>query len=121
MTARVSCQISVVVWANGAFLSTPAAQTSAAGGPAVAKSRSTSPGLLTSVGTGVASPPTSRIRAATDSSVLRSRAAIATCAPVAAIASAVAAPIPRLAPVTTAMRPASHAVAQPRAREPRFS
>src|SRR5262249_57568795 len=37
-----------------------------------------------------------------------SRAASTTWAPAAAMAAAVAAPIPRLAPVTTASRPASH-------------
>src|SRR5258708_5227416 len=47
------------------------------------------------------------MRPATASRASRSRAARTTCAPADAIASAVAAPIPRLAPVTTARRPAS--------------
>jgi len=63
---------------------------------------------LTSVGTGVASPPLSRIRPATTGrGASWSRAASTKWAPAAAMASAVAAPIPRLAPVTTANRPAS--------------
>src|SRR5256714_9144633 len=110
LTASVLCQISVVVSAKGAEVSDPAAQTSAAGGPAAeaaAKRRSTSSALLTSVVAALASPPASRMRRATTSRACASRAAKTTWAPAAAIASAVAAPIPRLAPVTTASRPAS--------------
>src|SRR5437763_4111631 len=113
LTASVLCQISVVVLAKGAEVSEPAAQTSAAGGPAIeaaAKRRSTSSALLTSVAAVVASPPASRIRRATTSRACSSRAARTTWAPAAAIASAVAAPIPRLAPVTTASRPASQSL-----------
>ena len=64
LTPSVSSQISEVVSVNGADLSTAAAQTSAASGPdssAAANRRSTSSTLLTSVGTGVASPPASRM------------------------------------------------------------
>src|SRR5436190_22335311 len=109
LTASVLCQISVVVSAKGAEVSEPAAQTSAAGGPAAdaAKRRSTSSALLTSVVAVLASPPAWRMRRATTSRACSSRAAKTTWAPAAAIASAVAAPMPRLAPVTTASRPAS--------------
>src|SRR6266542_5690011 len=106
----VSSQMSHVVSPNGADVSTPAAQTRAAGRPvreAAANSRSTSPALLTSVGTGVASPPAVWMPRATLVRASRFRAARTTCAPAPARAPAVAAPIPRLAPVTTATRPAS--------------
>src|ERR1017187_3068416 len=106
----VSCQMSHVVSPNGADVSTPAAQTRAAIRPvcaAAANSRSTSSTLLTSVGTGVAWPPAARMPLATLARASRSRAASTTCAPAPARASAVAAPIPRLAPVTIATRPAS--------------
>src|SRR5205807_3654559 len=84
----------------------------------VANRASTSSTLLTSVGAGVASPPPSRMRAATASRASRSRAASTTRAPAAAMASAVAAPIPRLAPVTTADRPASQCLASATDRGP---
>src|SRR5580700_5081148 len=106
----VSAQMSHVVSANGADVSTAAAQTRAVGRPvcvAVANSRSTSSILLTSVGTGVAAPPAAWMPPATLARASRSRAARTTCAPAPARAAAVAAPIPRLAPVTTATRPAS--------------
>src|SRR5260221_9150507 len=64
LTPIVSSQMSNVVSPKGADVSTPAAQTRAASGPtcpAAANSRSTSPGLLTSAGTGVASPPASPV------------------------------------------------------------
>src|SRR5215469_15028215 len=107
----VSCHIFDVVSTNGARVSTAAAQTSTLNWPTPATSanrRSTAASSLTSVGTGVAWPPASLIRPATPSRACRSRAASTTWAPAAATAAAVAAPIPRLAPVTTASRPASH-------------
>src|SRR2546421_7243878 len=55
---------------------------------------------VASVGTTVASPPAARIRSATPSRSLIDRAARTTAAPPSAKADAVAAPIPRLAPVT---------------------
>src|SRR5580700_6822217 len=109
-TRSVSSHISGVISAKGATSSTAAADTSAATGPtsaAAAKRRSTSCTLLTSAGAAVALPPASRIRPATAASASLSLAARTTCAPAAATASAVAAPIPRLAPVTTVTRPAS--------------
>src|SRR5256714_83569 len=121
LTSSISAQISGVVWSKGADRSTAAAQTRAAGLPtssAAAKRRSTSSTLLTSVGTGVAAPPASRMRPATASRASRSRAASTTWAPAAATASAVAAPIPRLAPVTTADRPASQCLASATDRGP---
>src|ERR1700731_266355 len=60
LTPSVCSQISEVMSANGAGVSTPAAQTRAAGGPATstaANKRSTSLTLLTSDGATVASPP----------------------------------------------------------------
>src|ERR1017187_3250463 len=116
LTPSVSAQISGVVSANGADVSTPAAQTRAARGPvraAAANSRSTSSTLLTSVGTGVAWPPAAWMPLATLARASRSRAARTTCAPAPARASAVAAPIPRLAPVTIATRPASQCPRSP--------
>src|SRR5580704_1910196 len=110
LTPSVSSQMSHVVSANGAVVSTAAAQTRAARPPAcaaAANSSSTSPGLLTSVGTDMAWPPATRIPSATPARASRSRAASRTWAPAPARAAAVAAPIPRLAPVTTATRPAS--------------
>src|SRR5215472_1899483 len=110
LTASVSSQISGVKSAKGAGVSTPAAQTRAATGPACPAAvmrRSTCAALLTSAGTGIASPPACRMRLATSSRASWSRAARTTRAPAAARASAAAAPIPRLAPVTTATRPAS--------------
>src|SRR6202042_2886914 len=106
----VSAQMSHVVSGNGADVSTAAAQTRAVGRPAcvaVANSRPTSSILLTSVGTGVAAPPAAWMPAATPARAARARGARTTCAPAPARAWAVAAPIPRLAPVTTATRPAS--------------
>src|SRR5215831_18559450 len=111
LTPSVWCHVSDVVSANGAGVSIPAAQTSAPGWPTPVTSanrRSTETWWLTSVGTGVAWPPASLIRPATSSRARPSRAASTTWAPAAAIAAPVAAPIPRLAPVTTASRPASH-------------
>src|SRR5258708_3936601 len=108
-TPSVCPQISEVVSVNGADVRTPAAQTRAASGPFVAtsaKTRLTSRSSLTSAAAAVASPPLSRIEAASDSSVRSSRATSTTRAPAPASASAVAAPIPRLAPVTSAIRPA---------------
>src|ERR1700722_6555559 len=106
----VSSQMPSVVSPKGADVSTAAAQTRAVTPPlraAVANSRSTSSILLTSVGTGVASPPADWMARATPARASRSRAARTTCAPAPARAWAVAAPIPRLAPVTTATRPVS--------------
>src|SRR5450759_388059 len=110
LTPSVSAQMSHVVSPNGADVSTPAAQTRAARWPvcaAAANSRSTSSTLLTSVGTGVAAPPAAWMPLATLVRASRSRAARTTWAPAPARAPAVAAPIPRLAPVTIATRPAS--------------
>ena len=97
--------------ANGAGVSTPAAQTSALSWPIAGdlgeqaldsrprRSRRSAPAWPRR--------PRPGSGAATPSRASRSRAASTTWAPAAAIASAVAAPIPRLAPVTTASRPAS--------------
>jgi hypothetical protein len=66
----VCCHMAVVVSANGAGVSTAAAQTSALGGPTPVTSanrRSTAASSLTSVGTDVAWPPASLIRPATPS------------------------------------------------------
>src|SRR5215831_15899366 len=111
LTASVWSHMADAVPANGAGVSTPAAQTSAPSWPmpvASANRRPTAASSLTSARTGVAWPPASLIRPATRSRAWPSRAASTTCAPAAAMAAAVAAPIPRLAPVTTASRPASH-------------
>src|SRR5229473_7143596 len=65
LTLSVSSHIFDVVSVNGAGVSTPAAQTSAPSWPVLVTSanrRSTSVSWLTSVGTGVAWPPASRIR-----------------------------------------------------------
>src|SRR3546814_4350602 len=53
----------------------------------------------------VALPPAAKIASSTCSRSLAVRAVMTTCAPFAASALAVAAPIPRLAPVTSATRP----------------
>lgn len=72
---------------------------------------------VTSVGTTRAVPgPVWLMSAATCSSRAWSRAASTTWAPAAARAHAVAAPMPRLAPVTTATRSRSGRVGSPRAR-----
>src|SRR5690348_15791221 len=113
LTPSVWSHSADVVPANGAGVSTPAAHTSAPSWPrpaASANRRPTAASSLTSAGTGVAWPPASLIRPATRSSARPSRAASTTCAPAAAMAAAAPAPIPRLAPVTTASRPASHLV-----------
>src|SRR5580658_5915286 len=110
LTSSVSRHMADVVSPNGAGVSTPAAQTRALSWPvavASANRRSTAVSSLTSVGTGVAWPPASLIRPATSCRARWSLAASTTWAPAAATAAAVAAPIPRLAPVTTASRPAS--------------
>ena len=81
LTPSVSCHMSDVVSANGAGVSTPAAQTSALSWPipvTSANRRSTAASSLTSVGTGVAWPPASLIRPATPSRARRSRAASTT-------------------------------------------
>ena len=81
LTPRVSCHIAEPVSANGAGVSTPAAQTSALSGPmpvTSANRRSTAASSLTSVGTGVACPPASLIRPATASRAWPSRAASTT-------------------------------------------
>ncbi len=73
--------MAVVVSANGAGVSTAAAQTSALGGPTPVTSanrRSTAASSLTSVGTAVAWPPASLIRPATPSRAWPSRAASTT-------------------------------------------
>ena len=70
LAPSVSSHIFEVVSANGAGVSAPAAQTSAASWPtpaALANRRPTSASLLTSVGMGVAWPPASLIRPATPS------------------------------------------------------
>src|SRR5947209_2077467 len=62
---------------------------------------------VTSASSTSASPPAARMRAASASSRSRRRATSATCAPCAASATAVASPIPELAPVTSATVPSS--------------
>lgn len=74
---------------------------------AAATIRCTAAGSETSVGTGNARPPMFAISAATRASASASRAASTTAAPARAIALAISAPIPRLAPVTIARRPSS--------------
>src|SRR5205823_6018301 len=111
LVASVCSQASRVVWMNGTLLSTAAAQTSAVAPPsssAMAKTRSTSSARLRSPGAAVAIPPDSRIASASWVNAWAPRAARTTCAPAWAIASAVARPIPRLAPVTTATRSRNH-------------
>ena len=81
LTPSVSCHIAELVSANGAGVSTPAAQTSAPSRPmpvTSANRRSTAASSLTSVGTGVAWPPASLIRPATASRAWPSRAASTT-------------------------------------------
>ncbi len=81
LTPSVSSHVVDVVSANGAGVSTPAAQTSAPSWPTPVTSanrRSTAASLLTSVGTGVAWPPASLIWRATPSRACRSRAASTT-------------------------------------------
>src|SRR5712691_3925273 len=88
-----------------------AAQTSAVGGPtrsAIAKSRLTSTPSPTSAVATVAAPPFLRIVSLTFSSCDSVRAARTTWAPARAMASAVARPIPRPAPVMIATRPSNH-------------
>ncbi len=83
LTPSVWSHIADVVPANGAGVSTPAAQTSAPSWPrpaAAANRRPTAASSLTSAGTGVAWPPASLIRPATRSSARPSRAASTTCA-----------------------------------------
>ena len=77
---------------------------------ATLNSLSISLALPTSVGTAVACPPLSRIDETVASRAAAPLAATTTWARSRAIASAVARPIPRLAPVTTATRPASQCV-----------
>src|SRR5579875_21693 len=67
----------------------------------------TEPASDTSARTAAAWPPRASIRFATDSRAAASRAARTTAAPAAANASAVAAPIPLLAPATSATCPSS--------------
>jgi hypothetical protein len=81
LTASVSSHIRAVVSANGAGVSTPAAQTSAPTWPtrpASANRRWTPASLLTSVGTAVARPPASWIRSAARPRAWTSRAASTT-------------------------------------------
>ena len=110
--------MSCVVSSNGTDVRTAAAQTRAAGRPArpaAVNRRSTSCSWLTSVGTAVAcaarGPDASRDGGEGLAVAGREQA----CAPAAATAAAVAAPMPRLAPVTIATRPASQCAGQPRA------
>src|ERR1700719_4503165 len=106
----VSSHRSSVVSSKAALCRTPAAQTSAVGGPiptASSKSRSTSAGRPTSAGTAVAAPPAFRMLTATASTCAAARAAPTAWAPASAMASAVARPIPLPAPVITATRPLS--------------
>ena len=126
LTPSVSCHIADVVSANGACVSTPGRAD---------QRRSTWPMLLDlgeqaldrgfvgsrRSGTGVAVPPASLIRPATSSRACRSRAASTTCAPALASAAAVAAPMPRLAPVTTARRPGQPAASAPAHRTSRLA
>ena len=63
--------------------------------------------------TGMATPPRWRIPSATPASSVSRRAASTTFAPSAASIAASPAPIPTDAPVTTATRPASTAIATP--------
>src|SRR5438552_9489429 len=107
----VSSQIWGIVASRGTLCSTAAAQTNAVGAPrrsATANSRSTSRPSPTSVTATVAKPPALRIASPASSSCVEVRAASTTWAPARAIASAVARPIPRPAPVTIATRPCNH-------------
>src|SRR5207237_7211618 len=81
---------------------------------AMAKSRSTSPLSPTSAVATVAAPPFLWIVSLTASSCDSVRAARTTWAPARAIASAVARPMPRPAPVTIATLPCNHPVASGR-------
>src|SRR5438132_3202725 len=107
----VSSQVCGVVASMAALCRTAAAQTNAVGRPAraaMAKSRSTSPLSPTSTVAIVAAPPFLRIVSLTASSCDWVRAARTTWAPARAIASAVARPMPRPAPVTIATLPCNH-------------
>src|SRR5256884_3541658 len=114
----VSSQVCGVVASMAALCRTAAAQTNAVGAPtraAMAKRRSTSPLSPTSAVAIVAAPPFLWIVSLTASSCDSVRAARTTWAPARAIASAVARPMPRPAPVTIATLPCSHPVASGRA------
>src|SRR5438067_1946294 len=114
----VSSQACGVVASMAALCRTAAAQTNAVGVPAraaMAQSRSTSPLSPMSTFAIVAAPPFLWIVSLTASSCDWVRAASTTWAPARAIASAVARPIPRPAPVTIATLPCSHPVASGRA------
>src|SRR5439155_7655655 len=114
----VSSQVCGVVASMAALSRTAAAQTNAVGVPtraAMAKRRSTSPLSPTSAVAIVAAPPFLWIVSLTASSCDSVRAARTTWAPARAIASAVARPMPRPAPVTIATLPCSHPVASGRA------
>src|SRR6266851_1906674 len=107
----VSSHVCGVVASIGTLWRTAAAQTNAVGGPrrpAMAKSRLTSPASPMSAGATVAAPPFLWIVSLTFSSCDSVRAARTTWAPARAMASAVARPIPRPAPVTIATRPCNH-------------
>src|SRR3989440_5168370 len=113
----VSSQVCGVVASMAALCRTAAAQTNAVGVPAraaMAKSRSTSPLSPMSTVATVAAPPFLWIVSLTASSCDWVRAASTTWAPARAIASAVARPIPRPAPVTIATLPCNHPVASGR-------
>src|SRR5438128_4837847 len=107
----VSSHVCGVMVSIGTLWRTAAAQTNAVGGPtrsAIAKSRLTSKPSPTSAAATVAAPPFSRIVSLTFSSCDSVRAARTTWAPDRAMASAVARPIPRPAPVMIATRPCNH-------------
>src|SRR5579875_1623286 len=88
--------------------STPALFTSTAGGPSSAATRSTAAVtwsvLLTSAPTAIACPPASPIALTVPAQLSSSRSITATAIPSAASRIAVAAPMPRAAPVTMAIR-----------------
>src|SRR2546425_1589052 len=114
----VSSQTCGVVASIAALCRTAAAQTNAVGIPtraAMAKSRSTSPLSPTSAVAIVAVPPFLWIVSLTASSCVWVRAARTTWAPARATASAVARPMPRLAPVTIATLPCNQPGASGRA------
>src|SRR5438128_91673 len=120
----VSSHVCDVVASIGTRWRMAAAQTNAVAEPtrsAMATSRLTSSPSPTSAAATVAAPPFLWIVSLTFSSCDSVRAARTTWAPARAMASAVARPIPRPAPVTIATRPSSHPGASGMGPDVRFS